>query len=340
MLVLLMHAAACVASPKDYGILPFGGLLSFGRAGVDFFFVLSGFIITYAHQTDIGRPDRLSRFWRKRLLRIYPAWWVALFLMGCLLAFSPTKDLAERNIGHVVSAIFLLPEIPDPILGVGWSLRHEMIFYALFSILILNRRLGMAVLYTWMTLILFNLAWAMGAGEPFFTGILDTAFFRVFNIQFFFGIAVAVIIRRYPPWRPTPILLVGIAVFFANGMFESFGPMIQHEWPPRHLSYGLGAAMILYGLATLDRARALRVPAFMLALGTASYSIYLVHDIALLVMQQVVRRARVYVDFPIEIAYLILVVTSLTAGLVFSRLIERPMLRAGNQAFVSERRAG
>jgi exopolysaccharide production protein ExoZ len=341
LLVLLLHAGGCVSDPKDYGVEVFWGIFTFGRAGVDFFFVLSGFIITYVHQSDIGRPERLSLFWRKRLLRIYPSWWVALFLMGALLTISPTRGLAERDIGHIIASVLLIPEAAqEPILGVGWSLRHEMIFYGLFSVLIVSRRLGIAVLGAWMALIMFNLVWATAAGAPFFTGILDNAFFRVFNIQFFFGIAVALLIRRHPPWRPVPILLLGLVVFLTTGMFESFGPKIQHEWPPRHLSYALGAAMILYGLATLDRARALRVPAPLLELGTASYSIYLVHGMTLLVMQQAVRHARVYVYIPIEIAYLVIVATGLTAGLVFSRVIERPLLRLGNQVFVSERRAG
>ena len=200
--------------------------------------------------------------------------------------------------------------------------------------------LGIALLTLWGASVLFNLVWAIFAGRPYFSGILGNSVFRVFNIEFFFGIAVALAMRRWPPYRPWTLLISGTLLFLANGMFESFGPKIQHEWPPRHLMYGLSSAMALYGLATLDRARAWRVPSFLVLLGSASYSIYLVHGIALILIQQVIRYARTIVDFPLWFAYSILVVGAVTAGVMFSLLVERPMLRAGNRRFVAERQPG
>lgn len=332
LLVVMLHAEGAVSSPNDYGYVVFDGLMNFGRAGVDFFFVLSGFIISYVHTYDVGRPAAFPSFWRKRLLRIYPPWWAALALMGALLAISPTRELAERDPWHILASIFLLPENDVPILGVGWSLRHELLFYALFSLVLLHRRLGILVLAAWGVLIGFNALWATYDGAPYFTGLVDDLLFRVFNIQFFFGIAVAVLIRKYPVWRPKTLLLCGIALFFGNGMLESFGPAIQHEWPPRHLAYAAGAAMILYGLVALDRTKPLHVPTVLLELGAASYSIYLVHDLALLIMQQVLRRLRPVLNLPIEVAYLVLVVSAVATGMVFSRVVERRLLKFGHFA--------
>lgn len=341
LLVVLLHASGFLSDPKDFGVQVFGGAMLFGRAGVDFFFVLSGFIITYVHANDLGRPAVFGLFWRKRLLRIYPTYWVVLAIYGALLAVSPTADRSEREPFHILASILLLPEqVAYPILGVAWSLRHEMLFYALFSLAVLHRKLGLAVLGAWLALIVFNLTWAMAMGRPYFTGIAGGTLFRVFNVQFFFGIAVALLIVRYKPWQPWAMLLAGVAIFFVNGMFESFGPRIQHEWPPRHLAYALGGAMAIYGLAALDRVRALHVPKPLLELGAASYSMYLIHGTALLILQQLLRMARPYLGLPLEVEYAIMVTTGVAAGVVFSRLIERPMIRAGNRLFVSERKAG
>jgi len=65
-LVVGVHATSMLAG--QYGRPVFGGLMSFGHAGVDFFFVLSGFIITFTHGRDLGRPGQFWQFWRKRLM--------------------------------------------------------------------------------------------------------------------------------------------------------------------------------------------------------------------------------------------------------------------------------
>ena len=273
-LVVTVHAAHILAIPSQPWRQPFGGLFTFGRAGVDFFFVLSGFIIAYIHGMEAGQPGKLIGYWRKRLWRIYPVWWVVLTGYMALLILSPTKDLAERDPFHLLCSYMLLPELAEPILGVGWSLRHELLFYGLFSLLLLRQGLGRAVLAAWGLCILWNAAVRMVTGIPYFGGVADQVVFRVFNIEFFFGLAVAVAVRR-GVWRPGLVAVLGASLFLGNGLLESFGPPVPVEWPPRHVAYATGAAMVLYGLATLDRAGAAGMcPPGVLALdATASYSI-------------------------------------------------------------------
>ena len=67
-------------------------------SGVDIFFVLSGFIIYFIHAKDIGRPQRIYNFAKKRLSRVYPAYWVVLLgvLPIYLLAFS-TQEIMSAS---------------------------------------------------------------------------------------------------------------------------------------------------------------------------------------------------------------------------------------------------
>ena len=71
------------------------------------------------------------------------------------------------------------------------------------------------------------------------------------------------------------------------------------------------------------------LPEWAVRLGTASYSIYLVHIIALILTQQALRRLRLVMDLPLEIAYVAMVVSGVAAGVVFSHLVKRPLLRFG-----------
>ncbi|MFL5251667.1 MAG: acyltransferase family protein [Rhodopila sp.] len=124
--------------PQYLGHIPFGNAFGFGHAGVDFFFVLSGFIISYAHAADIGRPERSGRYAWRRITRIYPLYWV----VTAIEVMSPAPDAAARLApGHVPRSL-LLPETGSPIVGVVWTLWSEMLFYLVFTLPVLNRRFG------------------------------------------------------------------------------------------------------------------------------------------------------------------------------------------------------
>jgi exopolysaccharide production protein ExoZ len=326
LLVVTVHASRLLAGPRYAGAVPFGGLFTFGHAGVDFFFVLSGFIITYVHGADVGRPARFETYARKRLTRIYPTYWVALAIMLGLMVVSPTPDGAEHQLGNLVTSILLLPWPTDPLLGVAWSLKHEMLFYLLFGVLVLHRRAGQVVLAAWGALTVLNVACTWASGTPLFHGLWGSLVFRIFNAEFFFGIAVAALVRRGWIRRPWGAAVIGLVLFLGSGLYESFGPLRPIEWPPRHLAYAAGAALMLYGLAGAELGGRLRTPRPLVILGSASYSLYLVHAIVVLFIRQAAHVVQPHLALPAEAWFLIAVVSAVAAGLLFWRYIEQPML--------------
>lgn len=322
MLVVLVHASAMLAPAKYLGEMPLWGLFKFGHAGVDYFFVLSGFIIYFIHAHELGQRDRLALYWQKRFVRIYPVYWVVLAGYGVLLAISPTPGLTERIPAVVASAVVLYPHSLGPVLGVAWSLSHEILFYLMFSALFISRTWGRALLLVWGVLIVFNVL-TKTFTDPFFGGFV----LRMFNAHFFLGLLVAHAVRCWPVRAPARVLWSGVLVFFGAGLLESWGPAMPMEWPPLHLAYGVGAAAMLYGLVTLEQAGRLVVPAWAVTLGSASYSIYLLHTIVLVLLQQVLLLLKPHVALPATVVLVLMVWISVAVSVEFSRRVEQPLMR-------------
>jgi len=107
---------------------------SFGWSGVDIFFVLSGFIITYTSRKGIGQRDRLISFLRRRAIRIFPTFWIitGLFLLFQVILPSFYKTHYSFDLANLLSTFFLLPG-HTMVNGVSWTLSYEIFFYFLFS---------------------------------------------------------------------------------------------------------------------------------------------------------------------------------------------------------------
>ena len=338
LLVVMLHATTMNASPRMLGEWPVGGLFRFAHAGVDFFFVLSGFIIYFVHAVDIGHPNSIGWYLGKRLARIYPTYWIVFAIYGVILAVSPTKEGLERNFWHVVASGLLVPENNQPILGVAWSLRHEVLFYFLFGFLLLNRRFGGILLGIWATLTFLNAIVITVHGPPYFDGIWGDLVFRSFNLEFFFGIAVAHLILNGERRLGRLISAIGAMMFLCNGLLESFGPTSQAEWPPRQLVYALGSALAVYGLAAADLDGKLRLRRPIIALGAASYSIYLTHVVVIMLVQQAMLMVRPHLVLSRDLWFGIMVISAVSAGIVFARHVEHPITKLLRQSTLSLRR--
>ncbi|UFR00536.1 acyltransferase [Streptomyces sp. Go40/10] len=112
-----------------------------GATGVSFFFVLSGFVLTWS-----ARPrDRATAFWRRRVARIYPVHLATLavaLLMACTLAHQP-RPTAKQALANALLLHSWWQPWWQTLNPVSWSLACEAFFYAAFPLLfLLLRRLG------------------------------------------------------------------------------------------------------------------------------------------------------------------------------------------------------
>ncbi len=151
LVVVLFHLGLIVADAKYFDVPWVATPFRWGDAGVEFFFVLSGFIIASAHAGDISRPSRLIPYLQRRMIRIYPPYWIIFAIVSVMaLPLAATRATLPNDLGTLAEAWFLLPQDPaevggtgSPVIIVAWTLRYEILFYLFFALLILDLRLGL-----------------------------------------------------------------------------------------------------------------------------------------------------------------------------------------------------
>lgn len=314
--VVFFHANASAVRLGEQGV----PLLSLGEHGVDFFFVLSGFIIFFVHRGDIGRPERARAYALKRAIRLFPLLWLVVLGWSGLKAIQGEAPSAEA----LGTSTLLYPSLTEPLPLVVWTLRHEAMFYLAFLALVWNRAAGLALFGLWSAAAITQLGLSM-AGHPV-TG-LGAFFLSTYQLDFVLGALVALAPRPRPSFLPLAIALAAlIAAFWAE---ESFGlgrhGMLDYSspeavrWTP---VLGLAFAALLYGLLAIEER--VRVPRALMLLGAASYAIYLVHTPLNALLQHVLVRVPLPLPGLIHLAFTLV---GVAGGIALHLLFERPVAR-------------
>ena len=262
-----------------------------GYAGVDLFFVISGFIMVYITDSRGGGRTDIARFIYSRVTRIYPLWWLLcaiLILYYFVTSGRPVSPELAQDINHdglyLLYSFLLVPQDAAPINGLGWTLIHEIYFYAVFAVLLLlPQRARYIGLWIWggVTLLLF----ALGFADRHAGNYLQLAASPL-TLEFLAGAAVAWLILRGHIFAPKICLGLGllaasIALFIYTAPVE-----ILMVWG-RVSVYTLPFALMVYGAVALERAGKLSVPRALKTLGDWSYSLYLSHLLVLGVIARI-----------------------------------------------------
>lgn len=142
-LVFIVHYATLVKPwiPANDGFSRFLGCLhTIGNAGVDLFFVLSGYLI---YGSLLNRPQPFFKFFSRRVERIYPAF-TAVFLLyiGLSYVFPSERKIPHDTLDagiYLLQNYLLLPGLfpIEPMITVAWSLSYEMFYYLAVPFLIM-----------------------------------------------------------------------------------------------------------------------------------------------------------------------------------------------------------
>ncbi|OSJ14858.1 hypothetical protein BST63_14285 [Bradyrhizobium canariense] len=283
LLVVLFHIEGAIT--KIGGPYPFNDVFAAGHAGVEYFFVLSGFLIYWVHRGDVAVPGTALTFLRKRCVRILPMYWLA---FGCLLTgvllnpeFANGRDLSGPSI---FSDVFFLPHPGEMILTVAWTLRREFIFYIVFSSSLFIPRVGLRPFFAWQAAIVICLV-----SPALREAVQGSAFFNVYNLGFGAGVFIARFLEAKRLSYPIPLFFLGGGCFLSLMIFEWYtAALFPPEWPfvggsemvgsiPSVLFYTASAALVVMSIAALEIDLPFRELPILELLGGASYVLYLFH---------------------------------------------------------------
>jgi peptidoglycan/LPS O-acetylase OafA/YrhL len=322
--------------------------LGFGFAGVDLFFVLSGFLLTLpfalAALSNSARPPT-GTYYKRRLLRVFPAYYAQLAIILIIGAWFVTwKPVNGASLLAHLGMFFNIGSNPvRPMVGLWWTLPVELSFYLLLPLLASFMKPA-----RWAAVLLFGIAlsvlYRMWSADHFATAAAGSVFLAATHLpgslpEFLLGATAAVVVQWFNIHsinRPSPTVLDGLfllgvslavawlwLVLLPNGSEYWSGHWSMFIAP---VALGLPLSLMVISLYWGSRlGRLLFANPVIYFLGLISYSLYLWHFV---VMQQAVI---IFGDSWSALPELYRFLSSLTLVILVSALsyylFERPFFR-------------
>jgi exopolysaccharide production protein ExoZ len=289
-----------------------GAGFDIGAAGVDVFFVISGFVMWITTQ---GRPAAPGGFLWRRFVRVAPAYWIATLALALLAALWP-RLLPQVRLqpSHLALSLLFIPHLdpdglPFPLLPPGWTLVYEAVFYLVFAASLaapIRARFGLVIGgLTALALLGFVL-------HPLYELFANPSLLE-FAAGVWLGKAYA---ERRLPGRGIGWLLLAAGL----GAFVALRLLGLHSDMWRNLIWGVPALAIVAGAVTLEANGGVRSSPPLKQLGDASYSIYLAHWVVIALLGMPMDTDNGWVFVPTAVA------ASVAVGLVLRQVLEKPLI--------------
>jgi len=258
--VAYFHSYMAIRPFPSFAQHPIPFLTDWGYLGVDLFFGISGYVICLV----VAKPSFMLRaFFIKRAFRLYPLYWTVMGVVALMIWAGKHPD--PVTLGQYLYSLTLLPLVGPPAYAVSWTLQREIIFYALAALTIpLMGVRGLA-------LVLAALAWA---GYVFSNPSWAFHVVSTYQADFLGGVLVFMLSRR--------VRVASLAAWCALGggtlALVSLWRVPTLIFP---FATTLCLAFMLLGMVHVKLPWTHRSLRWLIKVGDASYSIYLLHGIIL-----------------------------------------------------------
>ena len=321
-LVLLQHET--FLAKKYLGVQFAGGVFGLGDFRIDIFFVLSGFFAAWVAGRGREAENPGIHFLGRRLRRLLPLLWV-LTSVKLVLMFS--LDLPGRHEGmgwfQLLRSYTLLPAPGYPIILPAWTLSFELVFCALWSVLLFFRQR--------IRLVAMGL-WALGIvayGMAYLRPSMSLPGFAMH--PYFLDFIAGVLLAEIAPFRA--IKLRGSMIMGIGGALLGMAMAVQPELKDdselaRRIVWGGAAFVMVVGLFVWEGQRgAFVMPRVLRLLARSSYSIYLTHSLVLYLAMKGLAAFSTH-SWGTHLVLVALAAAALGVGILVNRWVEVPLQRA------------
>lgn len=355
--VVAFHAWSCFL-PLEQNSWFYHHVINVGYVGVNFFFILSGYILSYVYIGDVKEPAvEKSGFWKSRFARIYPVYVfsfaleIPLFVEGVISRHDHLKNAFMGTATLFANLLFIQAWFPDlrwrwnnP----SWTLSVEAFFYLLFPILGVwiwkkarNENLPLIIFAVYLILLapsIFFWITRPGSNEPMIEWMTLNPALRI--PEFVLGILLFKYQRHYLDssgnkkrlsrlftWLGLSMLMVGL---MASGLIPWFvlrGGILD----PAFMSLIAGVALAERNSSALWNVRPL------VLLGEASYSVYILQAPIKEWFSMVTPRFQIYLSARGDeknhpVLFLVYLSILIGAGILSLKYFETPLRRKINNS--------
>ncbi len=310
---------------------PFGFFVELGYAGVDLFFVISGFVMTVTCYDRLGDPRAVGSFLWRRATRIYPLYWLVTLAVLLLAWFEPSLATRSKDdLGHIFKSVVLWRQDVFPIMGVGWTLSYEVFFYLVFAVLIAcPRKLHLLLLMAWGGITLLRFPGFSQENTQGTVSLLHLPFTASpLVLEFIGGCLIGWLIKlEITGWGRSAQAAGWAGVLLIGGVSRAFTEFDFEYGLLRLLTFGSCVGLIVYGSAAQESRGKFVIPAWLIKIGDASYSLYLTHVYVIYCIVILVKSPAKNLGYATATSLsLAAFVTCLAVGQVTFQLVEKPLI--------------
>jgi exopolysaccharide production protein ExoZ len=288
-----------------------------GAAGVELFFIISGFIMCYATFGKTGDKGSVGPFLANRFTRILPLYWILTLLALIIFLIIPEKFNIGGGETKILYSFFLIPTEGVYLIKNGWTLSYEFFFYFIFSLgMLFPKRLGhivtSAILVALVCLNFINYKNNIALAFISSTLLLD----------FILGIILFELFIRY---KKVPKIFSGTFILLGLALLILLNQHYNNGLPV--LSTGIACFFLSLGFVFLEeQIKRYEVPFFTM-IGDASYSLYLFHPFVLSGIALILSRFGLCKGLWAWPFLILLASVSLAGGILCYLYLEKPMTK-------------